>query len=120
MEHPERPDPGEDSPDHWRVCRTLPVAEMLAEWKDKYWQLEWVVVPDNADDGVTYRMDVETDMSFQQSKNACCIRRTVILQQQMRDIYRHYGWPDNFWREDCRQALAQWYKEQRRRLTTAY
>lgn len=22
------------------------------EWKDKYRQLEWVVVPDNADDGV--------------------------------------------------------------------
>lgn len=39
------------------------------EWKDKYRQLEWVVVPDNADDGVMYRMDAKPDVSFQQGKN---------------------------------------------------
>lgn len=91
MERPKRDVPDQDSDDYWRAYRTLPVGEMLEEWKAKYLELEWVVVPDNSMDGVMYWMDARTD--------------------QVRDIYRKYGWPDNFQRDDCRQALTKWYKD---------
>ena len=89
MERPERDTPDHDSTGYWRAYRTLPVDEMLEDWKAKFWELEWVVVPENDMDGVMYWLDARTD--------------------QVRDIYRRHGWPDNFQREECRQALT-WYK----------
>ncbi|KAJ9156782.1 hypothetical protein NKR19_g4209 [Coniochaeta hoffmannii] len=89
FEKPERQTPGVDSPDHWRAYRTLPLAEFFEEWKDKYRRLEWVVVPEDEDDGVRYRFDAETD--------------------DVREIYRQYGWPDAFRRDDCREALKEWH-----------
>ncbi len=62
FERPQRPEPALGSPDYWRAYQTLPVGEMLAEWKAKFLQLEWVVVPDDYEDGVMYRMDEETDV----------------------------------------------------------
>lgn len=56
--------PAPDSPDHWRAYKTLPVAAFFEDWKDKYRQAEWVVVPEDADDGVMYRFDAETDVGF--------------------------------------------------------
>lgn len=28
--------------------------------------------------------------------------------QEVRQLYRDHGWPDNFRREECRQALQEW------------
>jgi hypothetical protein len=60
FEEPERNTPGVDSPDHWRAYWTLSLGEFFEKWKDKYRRLEWVVVPEDADDGVKYRFDAET------------------------------------------------------------
>ena len=43
QERPERDEPGQDSPDHWRAYHTRPILEFLEEWKDKNRSLEWVV-----------------------------------------------------------------------------
>ena len=102
IERPEREFPDQDSPDYWQAYRTLPVGEMFEEWKAKYRELEWVVVPDDDMGGVKYWLNPRTD--------------------QVRDIYRNQGWPDNFRREECRRALTQWYKDdllKTRRLATA-
>lgn len=88
QERPERKEPSQDSPDHWRAYRTLPVAEFFEEWKEKYRSLEWVAIPGNEDDGVLLQWNKETD--------------------EVRDIYRAHGWPDEFRREECRQALLEW------------
>lgn len=63
QERPEREEPGPDSPDFWRAYHTRPVMEFLEEWKENYRSLEWVVVPDDVDDGVMIREDEETDVS---------------------------------------------------------
>ncbi|KAL1909660.1 hypothetical protein Sste5344_004508 [Sporothrix stenoceras] len=65
MERPERDIPAQGSDDYWRAYRTLPVEEMLEEWKAKFIQLEWVVVPDNHMDGVMYWMDARTDRTLE-------------------------------------------------------
>ncbi|CAK7210823.1 hypothetical protein SBRCBS47491_000908 [Sporothrix bragantina] len=91
QERPEKSAPDQDSPDYWRAYRTLPVAAMLEEWKQKYSSLEWVVVPNNYDDGVMYYVNDEST-------------------DQVRAIYRQHGWPDSFRRQDCRQALTEWYE----------
>ena len=64
QETPERDEPGQDSPDHWRAYHTRPVEEFLEEWKEKYRSLEWVVVPEDVFDGVMIRWDQKTDVSF--------------------------------------------------------
>lgn len=62
MERPERDQPPQDDPDYWRAYQTLPIAEFFESWKENYRTLEWVVVPDNVDDGVMIRHDKETDV----------------------------------------------------------
>ncbi|KUI67450.1 hypothetical protein VM1G_02902 [Cytospora mali] len=81
-----------DSPGYWRAFRTRPVADFFDEWVDKYRSLEWVVVPGSVEDGVLFYRDAATE--------------------EVRDIYRTHGWPDNFRREDCRKALAEWEARQ--------
>lgn len=61
---PERDVPDSESPDHWRAYRTLPVEDFFEEWKDNYRRAEWVVVPEDDDDGVMYRFDAETEVIF--------------------------------------------------------
>ena len=63
QERPEHDEPGRDSPDFWRAYHTLPIADFLEEWKDKYRSLEWVVVPKNEFDAVMIRHDAATDVS---------------------------------------------------------
>jgi len=60
MERPERDQPPQDDPDYWRAYKTFPIAEFFESWKENYRTLEWVVVPDNVDDGVMIRHDKET------------------------------------------------------------
>ncbi|KAI4254998.1 MAG: hypothetical protein LQ352_002782 [Teloschistes flavicans] len=67
QERPERDEPGEDSPDFWRAYHTLPITEFFEEWKEKYRRLEWVVVPQNVDDGVMIRHDSSTNVSAMSS-----------------------------------------------------
>ncbi|KAL9580260.1 MAG: hypothetical protein Q9212_004601 [Teloschistes hypoglaucus] len=92
QEAPERDEPGEDSPDFWRAYHTGPIVQFLEEWKEKYRSLEWVVLPDEYFDAVRIRWDKKTD--------------------EIRDIYRAHGWPDNFRRHDCREALLEWKRRQ--------
>ncbi|KAM7220380.1 hypothetical protein V8F06_004159 [Rhypophila decipiens] len=93
FERPERDSPGPDEEDHWRAYRTLPVQEFLDEWKERFRSLEWVILPDDGDDGVRYRFDGETD--------------------EIRQIYREQGWPDSFRKDECRVALKEWYEKNR-------
>ncbi|KAM7199942.1 hypothetical protein V8F33_004116 [Rhypophila sp. PSN 637] len=93
FERPERDSPGPDEQDHWRAYRTLPVQEFFDEWREKFRSLEWVILPDDGDDGVRYRFDGETD--------------------EIRQIYREHGWPDNLRKDECRVALKEWYEKNR-------
>jgi hypothetical protein len=34
--------------------------------------------------------------------------------QEIRDIYRQHGWPNSFRRDECREALKQWYMDENR------
>lgn len=81
-----------DSPGYWRAFRTRPVAQFFEEWVEKYRSLEWLVVPGSVEDGVLFYRDAATE--------------------EVRNIYRKHGWPDNFRREDCRKALAEWEARQ--------
>ncbi|KAM7192193.1 hypothetical protein V8F33_008467 [Rhypophila sp. PSN 637] len=91
FEKPERDTPGPDDEGHWKAYHTLPVQEFFDEWKDKYRSLEWVILPDDVDDGVRYRFDGETD--------------------EIRQIYKEHGWPENFRKEECRIALKEWHEK---------
>ena len=62
-ERPEHDEPGPDSPDFWRAYHTLPIADFLEEWNEKYRSLKWVVVPKNELDAVMIRHDAATDVS---------------------------------------------------------
>jgi len=65
------------------------VADFFADWKAKFRSLEWVALPHNVDDGMLLAQnDSSTD--------------------EIRDIYRAHGWPDDFRREECKQALFEW------------
>nr|POE85218.1 hypothetical protein CFP56_67375 [Quercus suber] len=81
------PEP-ESTPEFWRHFETLPVVELLASWEQKFRCLEWTADPFNAEGGMMLRYDRATD--------------------EVRQIYRDHGWPDNFRREECRNALQEW------------
>ena len=57
------PDP-DDTPEIWRYYETLPVAEMLASWEQKFRSLEWSVDPFNNEQGMLLRYDRATDVSL--------------------------------------------------------
>lgn len=63
QERPERSEPPQDHPDHWRAYKTLPIAEFFENWKEKYRTLEWVVMPEDVDDGVMIGHNKHTDVS---------------------------------------------------------
>ncbi|KAI5236667.1 hypothetical protein E4T42_09393 [Aureobasidium subglaciale] len=90
------PDP-ETTSEIWRFAETSPVAELLASWEQKFRTLEWTANPFNAEGGIMLRYDRMTD--------------------EVRQIYRDHGWPDNFRREDCRIALQIWNRTIGNRLS---
>lgn len=57
------PDP-ESIPEIWRYSETLPVAELLASWEQKFRSLEWTADPFNVEGGMMLRYDRATDVSL--------------------------------------------------------
>ncbi|KAH0009669.1 hypothetical protein KCU78_g10618, partial [Aureobasidium melanogenum] len=90
------PDP-ETTPEIWRYSETLPVADLLALWEQKFRSLEWTANPFNVEGGIMLRHDHATD--------------------EVRQIYRDHGWPDNFCREECHNALREWNRTIEDRLS---
>ncbi|KAI0176930.1 hypothetical protein BJ166DRAFT_10815 [Pestalotiopsis sp. NC0098] len=88
QERPERPEPGQDSPDAWRAYHTRPAEEFFEEWKEKYRILEWAPLIENADDGVMFCYDAHSE--------------------EVRQIYRDHGWPDRFDRAACAESIRGW------------
>ncbi|KAG9531060.1 hypothetical protein KCU93_g2321, partial [Aureobasidium melanogenum] len=54
------PDP-ETTPEVWRYSETLPVADLLALWEQKFRSLEWTANPFNVEGGIMLRHDRATD-----------------------------------------------------------
>ncbi|KAI5202618.1 hypothetical protein E4T39_04705 [Aureobasidium subglaciale] len=90
------PDP-ETTPEIWRYAETLPVAELLASWEQKFRTLEWTANPFDVEGGIMLRYDRMTD--------------------EVRQIYRDHGWPNDFRREECRDTLREWNRTIGNRLS---
>ncbi|KAG9643569.1 hypothetical protein KCU64_g11713, partial [Aureobasidium melanogenum] len=90
------PDP-EAAPEIWRYSETLPVADLLALWEQKFRSLEWTADLFNVEGGIMLRHDRATD--------------------EVRQIHRDHGWPDNFRREECHNALREWNRTIQDRLS---
>ncbi|KAL1981335.1 hypothetical protein VTN96DRAFT_2776 [Rasamsonia emersonii] len=79
-----------DDPRSWRdrlcIDETMTLAFKHEKWKNNYLRLEWMPP-------VTTKYVVFGDDEYG---------------EEMKKIYREYGWPDNFRREDCRKALLEW------------
>ncbi|CAD0111528.1 unnamed protein product, partial [Aureobasidium uvarum] len=86
------PDPS-TTPQIWRYSETKPIAELLASWEQKFRSLEWTVNPFNDEGGMMLRHDRATD------------------------VYRDHGWPDDFRRKECRDALRGWNRTINDRLS---
>lgn len=52
---PVRKEPPHGHPDFWRAFKTLPIQEFFEDWKDKYKNLEWVVIPYEDDGNIAGR-----------------------------------------------------------------
>ncbi|KAI4853926.1 hypothetical protein E4T44_00545 [Aureobasidium sp. EXF-8845] len=87
------PEPGTVA-EIWRWSKTAPVAELLDSWEQKFRTLEWTVNPFNEECGMLLRYDRATEEHE--------------FVQEVRQIYRDHGWPDDFRREECREALRKW------------
>jgi hypothetical protein len=108
----------EIDPRKWRnECEgeARPLAELLAEWKDKYFRLEWMGHAQNgwptvmwADPGDENYGEVKVSEEFLELTECDCTCELTEALKQMRKIMRNYGWPDDFDREGCRRALADW------------
>ncbi|KAG9965700.1 hypothetical protein KCU61_g1553, partial [Aureobasidium melanogenum] len=94
MERPERSHSPFDDPDHWRAYKTLPITEFFSEWEEMFRSLQWVALSHRSDDGVLLNHD----------------RSTEVTAMEVREIYRNYGWPDAYRREECQHALIAWDK----------
>lgn len=57
------PDP-EAAPEIWRYSETLPVADLLALWEQKFRSLEWTADLFNVEGGIMLRHDRATDVRF--------------------------------------------------------
>lgn len=55
------PDP-ETTPEIWRYSETLPVADLLALWEQKFRSLEWTSNSFNVEGGIMLRHDRATDV----------------------------------------------------------
>ncbi|KAH8694322.1 hypothetical protein BGW36DRAFT_384747 [Talaromyces proteolyticus] len=76
--------------DFWHSRETRPVAEFFSLWEERFRTLEWTVDPFDDEEGMLLRYDNATD--------------------EVRQIYRDHGWPDNFRRRECRDALQEWHR----------
>jgi hypothetical protein len=56
--------PSRTTPELWRFHETLPVAELLASWEQKFRTLEWTVDPFNDEGGMMLKWDRATDVRF--------------------------------------------------------
>ncbi|TQV93182.1 hypothetical protein IF1G_07760 [Cordyceps javanica] len=97
--------------DFWHSRETRPVAEFFGLWEERFRSLEWTVDPFDDEAGMLLRYDNATDASFwipppSPPRSPC----------EVRQIYRDHGWPDDFRRRECRDALQEWNRTIRDRL----
>ncbi|PQE24031.1 Alpha beta hydrolase fold protein [Rutstroemia sp. NJR-2017a BVV2] len=93
----------EDDPRRWRnECdRTLRLEELLEEWTEKFEKLEWIAFQGH---GWVYMWYLPKEGANVESSED--VRECIAMQKIIRD----YGWPDNFRRNECKQALFEWEK----------
>jgi hypothetical protein len=87
-----------DDPRAWRnTCgETRVLEELLKEWTEKYESLEWVAFMDPTGREKVWMVD-----EFQRDKDTeqC---------EELQVIIKKHGWPGEFRRQECRDALCDW------------
>lgn len=106
------PDPdsfySSDDPRCWRNrCddRTWPVDQLVREWQGKYRELEWLGMPGN--------MKWPSVLFYDDEPGGFCAEECV----RIREIYREYGWPDDYRGGECRVAVQTYWDNKHHRRT---
>ncbi|ETS80488.1 hypothetical protein PFICI_08017 [Pestalotiopsis fici W106-1] len=99
----------EGDPRAWRdrLCGedTVTLVDQVNTWRREYHQLRYLGIPD-AGDGNGY-----PSLHFHREEDgpdSYDWKET----EELRSIYRKHGWPDNYDKETCREALKAWYLAQ--------
>lgn len=88
-------------PRAWRnTCgETRLLVELLAEWREKFESLHWVAFSDPYGSETVWDDEgLVRDHAMEQ-----CV--------QLQKIIKDHGWPDNFRRQECKDALLAWDEE---------
>ncbi|KAL5323793.1 hypothetical protein ACEPPN_008335 [Leptodophora sp. 'Broadleaf-Isolate-01'] len=88
-------------PRAWRnTCgETRLLEELLMEWREKFESLHWIAFSDP-----TGREKIWNDEDFPRDRDA-------VQCEQLQRIIRAHGWPDDFRRRECKEALQKWDEE---------
>ncbi|KAI1150294.1 hypothetical protein F4825DRAFT_468251 [Nemania diffusa] len=83
--------------DDWCDDRTTPLEELVGEWLVKYQTMQFLGMPGKKSwPSVLIYCEEEGGFMWEETK-------------AMRKIYSEYGWPDHYRRQDCREAILQWW-----------
>lgn len=91
------PDYEQDDPRMWRdKCEdvTMRLKDYLGMWKEKWMSLTWLCVPGETRAHLWFHSPKEGYADDEGS--------------QMQKILRAHGWPDDFRKEECKEALVSW------------
>ncbi|KAI1880138.1 hypothetical protein JX265_001759 [Neoarthrinium moseri] len=109
-----------DDPRVWReACdeATVPVAELLREWTDRFRCMEWLGVPGGGEPGVIVVAGTK-DLWWKQGEfEEKWLAREMVAYSA---IFKKYGWPDNYRGEECRKAIAELTEEEMERYLEAH
>jgi hypothetical protein len=107
-----------DDPRAWRnECEnpgsTARLSDIINEWKKDYVDLWYIGQPTVYES----RLHVKSsDEDFKvRSLCSCNTAQILTICQELRELMLRYGWPDNFDREGCKDAILEWGEERTRK-----
>jgi hypothetical protein len=92
---------------------TARIGDILGKWKEKYTQLEFIGRMNAIGNGPVHDgCGEEYEMRMEFWSLICIVDWLTDISQELKALMLKFGWPDEFDREGCRNAMLEW--EQKR------